>query len=141
MSTDPSTISLITNPKFKPDGFKAYLQLAVKYQINPTKPGPIIPAKQAAKAAKANPNLVEGGKPIKNKKLYYQDKHGRIGDVPAQIILNDLQYLCPVTIGTPGKIYNLNFDTGSSDLWVCVLLPPHPHIPSPHPHSTAHLHT
>ena len=40
------------------------------------------------------------------------------GDVPAEDSQNDSEYLCPVTIGTPGQTFTLDFDTGSADLWV-----------------------
>lgn len=39
-------------------------------------------------------------------------------EVPAESIQNDSEYVVPVTIGTPGITLNLDFDTGSSDLWV-----------------------
>jgi len=38
--------------------------------------------------------------------------------VPAEDVQNDLEYVVPVTIGTPGVTLNLDFDTGSADLWV-----------------------
>ncbi|PSK46114.1 aspartic protease SNP2 [Elsinoe australis] len=38
------------------------------------------------------------------------------GTVPANPEDNDVSYLSPVTVG--GKVLNLDFDTGSSDLWV-----------------------
>lgn len=43
---------------------------------------------------------------------------GSEAEVPAVDVQNDLEYVVPVTIGTPGVTLNLDFDTGSSDLWV-----------------------
>ncbi|KIM76739.1 hypothetical protein PILCRDRAFT_640972 [Piloderma croceum F 1598] len=43
---------------------------------------------------------------------------GEESEVPADSVQNDLEYVVSVTIGTPGVTLNLDFDTGSSDLWV-----------------------
>ncbi|KZT57211.1 acid protease [Calocera cornea HHB12733] len=39
-------------------------------------------------------------------------------EVPATGVQNDLEFVVPVTIGTPGVTAHLDFDTGSADLWV-----------------------
>ena len=53
-------------------------------------------------------------------RLHYRDEDGNeIGEVPTTDVQNDSMYLCPVTIGEgPNAVtVNLDFDTGSSDLW------------------------
>lgn len=60
-----------------------------------------------------------GGKAHTQKVLKKKDPtSGETGDVTAEDQQNDSEYICPVTIGTPGKTFNLDFDTGSADLWV-----------------------
>lgn len=110
MATDASTIDVVPNPDFKPDGLKTYLQLVNKYAFTPTKPNPYFTS-VAKPGVGSNTNSASGngGKVVINR---------RPVKVPAKVILYDLQYLCPVTVGTPGKTFHLNFDTGSADLWV-----------------------
>ncbi|RUS21451.1 rhizopuspepsinogen precursor [Endogone sp. FLAS-F59071] len=40
-----------------------------------------------------------------------------VGTLPFTDDGNDLEYYAPVTVGTPGQTFKLDFDTGSSDLW------------------------
>lgn len=47
-----------------------------------------------------------------------KDSTGRLGHVAAEDVQNDSEYLAQVEIGTPAQKMSLDFDTGSSDLWV-----------------------
>jgi len=47
-----------------------------------------------------------------------QKQKRKQADVAAIPHYYDAEYLCDVEIGAPAQHFNLNFDTGSSDLWV-----------------------
>ncbi|KAI1628267.1 aspartic peptidase domain-containing protein [Exophiala viscosa] len=84
------------NPNYKRNGLKSYVYLLNKYSIKPTLRGPY--------SAGAN-------------KLIKQNADGTLGEVTATDQQNDSLYTCPVAIGTPAQTLNLDFDSGSSDLW------------------------
>lgn len=47
-----------------------------------------------------------------------RDATGKLGEVSAQDIQSDVEYVAEVTIGTPSQTLKLDFDTGSADLYV-----------------------
>ncbi|KAJ4349263.1 hypothetical protein N0V95_004754 [Ascochyta clinopodiicola] len=119
------------NSVYKANGTKSYLHAMRKYGFNPTKPGPYFQAKVLRPQGKfgrvggrmrahyvlqkrSQTSAVEG---VQNKATTQSDDSSE-GQVPAEDIQNDSLYLCEVSIGTPAQKLYLDFDTGSSDLWV-----------------------
>ncbi|ESK98138.1 aspartic protease [Moniliophthora roreri MCA 2997] len=46
------------------------------------------------------------------------DKLHKRQSEPLEDVRNDLEWIGPVSIGTPGQSFLINFDTGSADLWI-----------------------
>ncbi|KAL8346163.1 hypothetical protein RB598_000186 [Gaeumannomyces tritici] len=96
------SVSQVANPR-GPVVKNGALALARTYQkFGKPLPPVLAAAVQNAKAAASSLTRRAGGS-------------GSATTTPGQF---DIEYLTPVTIGTPGVTLNLDFDTGSSDLWV-----------------------
>ncbi|KAI0891168.1 secreted aspartic proteinase precursor [Annulohypoxylon nitens] len=97
--TPPKTkVGTFSVPQVKNPGFKAHG-----------------PAQLARTYLKYGAKLPEGlAKTVADFKVSRRDS-GSAKTTPEE---NDIQYLTPVSIGTPAQTLNLDFDSGSSDLWV-----------------------
>ncbi|KAL8720514.1 MAG: hypothetical protein Q9225_002636 [Loekoesia sp. 1 TL-2023] len=119
MAHNLTRVTRVPNPKYQRSGTKSYVYLLNKYKFSPTKPGPYFLGGKVQQKGKHGIGRLFGGKAHVQRVLQKRSgAEAQPGDVPAEDQQNDSEYLCPVTIGTPGQTFNLDFDTGSADLWI-----------------------
>lgn len=95
-----------------------------KYRFTPTRGGPYIFSSLIQQTGRQYTDQPIGGRAqvrhVLRKRVLGTHETGQ---VTADDVQNDTMYLAPVSIGTPGQKVNLDFDTGSADLWVWALIP------------------
>ena len=122
MASKLTRVKLVHNPHYKRSGPKSYVYLLRKYAFKPTKEGPYFVGNKIHQKGKHGIRKLIGGRAkVQQNVLQKKVAGGQSGEVTAEDQQNDSEYLCPVTIGTPGQTFNLDFDTGSADLWVRIL--------------------
>ncbi|KAJ5569958.1 Aspergillopepsin-1 [Penicillium hispanicum] len=117
MST--TRINIIPNPHYQKSGTKSYVHLMRKYGFESTKGGPYYLSTTMQQTGRPYTDKPIGGRVHAHQKLQKKSADSaQGGEVPAEDVQNDSMYLAQVGIGTPAQNLNLDFDTGSADLWV-----------------------
>ncbi|KAJ6014539.1 hypothetical protein N7540_009130 [Penicillium herquei] len=112
-------IKVIANPRYQKSGTKSYVHMMRKYGFNPTKPGPYFLGKTFQQTGRQYTDKAIGGRVHMRQVLQKKSADSdQVGEVGADDVQNDSMYLAQVGIGSPAQELNLDFDTGSADLWV-----------------------
>lgn len=112
-------IKLIANPRYQKSGTKSYVHLIRKYGFHPTKEGPYQIGTVMQQTGRQYTDKPIGGRVYARQVLQKKNADtSEIGQVGADDIQNDSMYLAQIGIGIPAQSLNLDFDTGSADLWV-----------------------
>ncbi|KAF3011841.1 hypothetical protein G7054_g9226 [Neopestalotiopsis clavispora] len=87
--------------------------------VNHVRHGPSAVAKALLKFGKTpSDELLETIKSFRAERLALSIGKRTNGSAVTTPEQSDIEYLTPVSIGTPAQVLNLDFDSGSSDLWV-----------------------
>lgn len=114
-------IPVVHNKNYLRSGTKSYVWLMNKWGFQPTMPGPYFQMKKDTRPEHqgllAKLDIRKTGHHLVTAKRT-GPAEDQVGEISAEDQQNDSMYLCEVEVGTPPQKVMLDFDTGSSDLWV-----------------------